>query len=117
MDACVSGWGANMALRRRAIDRAGRFDEGWHGPGDEEEWERRYTAAGGVVRYLAGPGSITDGPPRTHAGALSRAAYRQGRGRATTTCARARRRRWPASCARSSGVSGTWSGAAAWAGS
>ena len=50
-------WGANMALRRRAIDRAGRFDEGWHGPGDEEDWERRYTAAGGVVRYLAGRGA------------------------------------------------------------
>ena len=73
-------WGANMALRRRAIDRAGRFDEGWHGPGDEEEWERRYTAAGGVVRYLAGAGLEHR---RTAADAtlasLSRAAYRRGR--------------------------------------
>ena len=73
-------WGANMALRRRAIDRAGRFDEGWHGPGDEEDWERRYTAAGGVVRYLAGAGlehrrSAADATLAS----LSRAAYRQGR--------------------------------------
>jgi glycosyltransferase involved in cell wall biosynthesis len=73
-------WGANMALRRRALDRAGRFDEAWHGPGDEEDWERRYTATGGVVRYLATAGLEHR---RTAADArlrpLSRAAYRQGR--------------------------------------
>jgi len=73
-------WGANMALRRRALERAGRFDERWHGPGDEEDWERRYTAAGGVVRYLAGAGLDHR---RTAEDAtiacLSRAAYRQGR--------------------------------------
>jgi glycosyltransferase involved in cell wall biosynthesis len=73
-------WGANMALRRRAVQRAGRFDEAWHGPGDEEDWERRYTAAGGVVRYLAAAGLDHR---RTAADAtlsrLSRAAYRQGR--------------------------------------
>jgi len=73
-------WGANMALRRRALDRAGRFDETWHGPGDEEDWERRYTAAGGVVRYLAAAGlehrrTAADSGLRP----LSRAAYRQGR--------------------------------------
>ena len=58
----------------------GRFDETWHGPGDEEEWERRYTAAGGVVRYLAAAGLDHR---RTAEDAtiarLSRAAYRQGR--------------------------------------
>jgi len=73
-------WGANMALRRSAVRRAGRFDEAWHGPGDEEDWERRYTAAGGVVRYLAGAGLDHR---RTEQDAtisrLSRAAYRQGR--------------------------------------
>ncbi|MGH2892892.1 MAG: glycosyltransferase family 2 protein [Solirubrobacteraceae bacterium] len=73
-------WGANMALRRGAVERAGRFDEAWHGPGDEEEWEQRYAAAGGVVRYLADAGldhrrTAEDATiPR-----LSRAAYRQGR--------------------------------------
>jgi glycosyltransferase involved in cell wall biosynthesis len=73
-------WGANMALRRRAVQRAGRFDEAWQGPGDEEEWERRYTAAGGVVRYLAAAGldhrRTAEDATLTR---LSRAAYRQGR--------------------------------------
>jgi GT2 family glycosyltransferase len=73
-------WGANMALRRRALDRAGRFDEEWHGPGDEEDWERRYTAAGGVVRYLAGAGLEHRRTAQdATVASLSRAAYRQGR--------------------------------------
>ncbi len=49
-------WGANMAIRRRAVARVGHFDEALLGRGDEEEWERRYTAAGGVVRYVAAAG-------------------------------------------------------------
>jgi glycosyltransferase involved in cell wall biosynthesis len=73
-------WGANMALRRRALERAGRFDETLNGPGDEEDWERRYTSRGGVVRYLAGAG-VDHRRTRADAtvGRLSRAAYRQGR--------------------------------------
>ena len=47
-------WGANMAVRRRAFERVGPFDEGLEGRGDEEDWERRYAAAGGRIRYLAG---------------------------------------------------------------
>jgi glycosyltransferase involved in cell wall biosynthesis len=46
-------WSANMAIRRRAIERVGPFDEGLQGRGEEEEWERRYTAGGGAIRYLA----------------------------------------------------------------
>jgi glycosyltransferase involved in cell wall biosynthesis len=73
-------WGANMALRRRAMQRAGRFDEAWHGPGDEEEWEQRYTAAGGVIRYLAGAGLDHRRTARDATIArLSRAAFGQGR--------------------------------------
>jgi glycosyltransferase involved in cell wall biosynthesis len=73
-------WGANMALRRRALERVGPFDETLLGPGDEEDWERRYTAAGGVVRYVAAAGvdhrrTAADATMRS----LSRAAYRQGR--------------------------------------
>lgn len=69
-----------MALRRRALERAGRFDEAWHGPGDEEDWERRYAAMGGVIRYVAAAGlehrrARADATVRR----LSRAAYRQGR--------------------------------------
>jgi GT2 family glycosyltransferase len=49
-------WGANMALRRRAVAIAGRFDESLSGRGDEEEWQERLAGAGGRVRYLAGAG-------------------------------------------------------------
>jgi glycosyltransferase involved in cell wall biosynthesis len=73
-------WGANMALRRRALDRAGPFDERLSGPGDEEDWERRYLARGGRVRYLAAAGlqhrrTAADATIRRLAGA----AHRQGR--------------------------------------
>ena len=45
-------WSANMAVRREALDRVGRFDETIHKRGDEEDWERRYIAEGGRIRYL-----------------------------------------------------------------
>ncbi|MGZ6695731.1 MAG: glycosyltransferase family 2 protein [Solirubrobacteraceae bacterium] len=46
-------WGANMAVRRSAIARAGRFDEARELYGDEQEWQARLTAAGGRIRYVA----------------------------------------------------------------
>jgi len=47
-------WGANLAVRREALDEHGRFDTGWStGAGDEEEWVHRYLRAGGRIRYLA----------------------------------------------------------------
>jgi GT2 family glycosyltransferase len=46
-------WSANMALRRRAFDRVGPFDERFSTGGDEEEWLRRLRAGGGRVVYLA----------------------------------------------------------------
>jgi len=50
-------WGANMTIRRSAIERIGDFDETIpSGGGDEEDWQRRYRAAGGRVRYLADAG-------------------------------------------------------------
>ena len=49
-------WSANMALRRRAWERIGPFDERFSTGGDEEEWLRRLHAAGGRVVYLAGAG-------------------------------------------------------------
>jgi GT2 family glycosyltransferase len=45
-------WSANMAIRRSALDRIGPFDESIHGRGEEEDWERRYAAQGGRIRYL-----------------------------------------------------------------
>jgi GT2 family glycosyltransferase len=73
-------WGANMALRRRALERTGEFDESMRGRGDEEDWERRYRAAGGRIRYLAAAGldhrrSAADSTVRR----LARAAYGHGR--------------------------------------
>ncbi|MEO8969697.1 MAG: glycosyltransferase family A protein [Solirubrobacteraceae bacterium] len=73
-------WGANMAIRRSAIERLGGFDPSLLGRGDEEEWEYRYVASGGRIRYLAAAGL-----DHRRAGAdsristLARAAYRQGR--------------------------------------
>jgi glycosyltransferase involved in cell wall biosynthesis len=73
-------WGANMAIRRRALERVGKFDEAMRGRGDEEDWERRYTAGGGRIRYVAAAGldhrrSAAD----SKLGPLARAAYTHGR--------------------------------------
>jgi GT2 family glycosyltransferase len=46
-------WGANMTVRRSAIERAGRFDETRELYGDEQEWQDRVRAAGGRIRYVA----------------------------------------------------------------
>ena len=52
-------WGANLAIRRTALDRVGLFDETHRtGAGDEEEWERRLIAARGRIRYV--PGAALD---------------------------------------------------------
>src|SRR5438067_3886317 len=73
-------WGANMALRRSAIERVGRFDERLMNGGDEEEWQARWRAAGGRVRYVAGAAvdhrRVGDD---ARVSALARAAYHRGR--------------------------------------
>lgn len=73
-------WGANMAIRRSALERVGGFDEAIRGRGDEEEWERRYVQQGGHIRYVAGAWlehrrTAQDATVR----ALSRAAYHLGK--------------------------------------
>ncbi|MGO9972068.1 MAG: glycosyltransferase [Solirubrobacteraceae bacterium] len=73
-------WGANMAIRAGALRRVGPFDETLSGRGDEEDWLRRYAAAGGRVRYLAAAGlhhrrSAEDATVAR----MSRAAYALGR--------------------------------------
>lgn len=48
-------WGANLAVRRTAIERIGGFDPSHTMPsGDEEEWLARLRDAGGRIRYVAG---------------------------------------------------------------
>jgi GT2 family glycosyltransferase len=74
-------WGANMALRRSALERVGRFDIRLVNGGDEEEWQARWRASGGRIRYVAAAGvdhrrAGDDARLRS----LARAAY--GRGRA-----------------------------------
>ena len=73
-------WGANLAIRRSALERAGAFDGARSGPGDEEEWERRLRAAGGRILYVAAAGvdHRRTGADARIAG-LSRAAWRRGR--------------------------------------
>jgi glycosyltransferase involved in cell wall biosynthesis len=73
-------WGANMALRRRALELAGPFDESLSGRGDEQEWELILRARGGTVRYVASAGldhrrTAADSRLRR----LAVAAYVQGR--------------------------------------
>ena len=73
-------WGANLAVRRSALERIGRFDPALGGAGDEEDWQRRLRAAGGRIRYVAAAGvdhrrAGADARVR----ALSRAAFQRGR--------------------------------------
>ncbi|MBV8953137.1 MAG: glycosyltransferase family 2 protein [Solirubrobacterales bacterium] len=73
-------WGANMAIRRRAYERVGAFDETISVRGDEEEWQRRYAALGGKVRYLARAGLYhRRAPEDSNLRALTQAAYVHGR--------------------------------------
>ncbi|MGA2009486.1 MAG: glycosyltransferase family A protein [Solirubrobacteraceae bacterium] len=73
-------WGANMAMRRSAFDRIGLFDERLRGRGDEEDWELRWRAAGGRIRYLAAAGlDHRRTAEDSRLLVLARAAYGQGR--------------------------------------
>jgi GT2 family glycosyltransferase len=49
-------WGANMAIRRSALERVGAFDESLEHGGDEQEWQDRLralaAASGGHARVL-----------------------------------------------------------------
>ncbi|MGI8428684.1 MAG: glycosyltransferase family 2 protein [Solirubrobacteraceae bacterium] len=74
-------WSANMAIRRRALDWIGPFDESLAGCGEEEDWLRRWHAAGGRVRYLAAAAvQHHRSAPDARLRALCATAY--GRGRA-----------------------------------
>ncbi len=73
-------WGANLAVRRAAVERAGPFDASLELYGDEEEWQERVRAAGGRVRYVAGAGlDHRRARPDATLAALARAARARGR--------------------------------------
>ena len=73
-------WGANMAIRRRAFERMGPFDEAVAGHGDEEDWLQALRAGGGKIVYLAGAGvDHRRAGADARLPALARAAYHRGR--------------------------------------
>jgi GT2 family glycosyltransferase len=76
-------WGANMAVRRTALERVGPFDVSLEHGGDEQEWQDRLRAtSGGSARVLYIAGAAVD---HRRAGAdarlraLARAAHARGR--------------------------------------
>jgi glycosyltransferase involved in cell wall biosynthesis len=85
-------WGANLAVRRSAVDRVGPFDERIVRPhGDEEEWLERLRAAGGRIVYLAGAGlDHRRAGPDARLAPLARAAYARGRGARASDARRGR---------------------------
>jgi GT2 family glycosyltransferase len=73
-------WGANLAVRRSAVEAVGRFDESLGLYGDEQEWEARLHAAGGRIRWL--PDAALDhrrAGDDARVSALARAARSRGR--------------------------------------
>jgi GT2 family glycosyltransferase len=75
-------WGANMAIRRSALERVGMFDVSITDGGDEQEWQERLKATGdGQVLYVAAAAvdhrRVGDD---ARLRALMRAAYSRGRG-------------------------------------
>jgi GT2 family glycosyltransferase len=73
-------WGANMAVRRAALERVGPFDETRELYGDEQEWQARLKAGGGRIRYIAGAAlDHRRAGDDARLSALARAAYRRGR--------------------------------------
>lgn len=73
-------WSANMLIRREAFERTGPFDESLDTGGDEEDWLRRLTAAGGRVWYVADAGlDHRRAGPDARLRSLMRSAYHRGR--------------------------------------
>ena len=74
---CDHAWGANMAVRRSALERAGPFDEALELYGDEQEWQARLRPPAGASATSPAPRWTTAAPATTRACApLCRAAYR-----------------------------------------
>jgi GT2 family glycosyltransferase len=75
-------WGANMAIRRDALERVGTFDVTLEHGGDEQEWQDRLRAGEPGARVLYVAGAAVD-HRRTGAdarlGALARGQYMRGR--------------------------------------
>ncbi len=75
-------WGANMAIRRRALERVGAFDVSLEHGGDEQEWQDRLRMEQPDARVLYVAGAAVDhrrtgGDARLRA--LARAQHARGR--------------------------------------
>lgn len=71
-------WGANMAIRRTALDRVGAFDVSLEHGGDEQEWQDRLGAA--RVLYIARAAvEHRRAGPDARLRALARVAHARGR--------------------------------------
>jgi GT2 family glycosyltransferase len=75
-------WGANMTIRRDALERVGPFDATLEHAGDEQEWQDRLAVAcgGGRVLYVAAAAlDHRRAAPDARLRALARAARHRGR--------------------------------------
>jgi GT2 family glycosyltransferase len=72
-------WGANMAIRRRALQRVGPFDVSLENGGDEQEWQERLGSPGGAMYVAAASLEHRRAPADARLRPLCRAAYVRGR--------------------------------------
>jgi GT2 family glycosyltransferase len=75
-------WGANMAIRRRALQRVGAFDVSLEHGGDEQEWQDRMRSQAPQARVLYVAGAAVEhrrAGADAHLGSLARAAHARGR--------------------------------------
>jgi GT2 family glycosyltransferase len=75
-------WGANMAIRRSALERVGPFDVALEHGGDEQEWQDRLRAREPGARVLYVAGAAVDHRrtgPDARLRALAQTAYARGR--------------------------------------
>ncbi|MCW3031912.1 MAG: hypothetical protein QOK19_2540 [Solirubrobacteraceae bacterium] len=75
-------WGANMAIRRTALQTVGPFDESLDGGGDEQDWQERAAAGSPPQALYVGAAAVEHRRSGDDARlrALCRAAYVRGRG-------------------------------------
>ncbi len=77
---CDHAWGANMAVRRAALQQVGPFDESRELYGDEQEWQARLKVGGSRLRYIAGAAlDHRRAGEDARVSSLARAAYHRGR--------------------------------------
>jgi GT2 family glycosyltransferase len=75
-------WGANMAIRRSALERVGPFDVTLEQGGDEQEWQERHRRAGGRPPLYVALAAVDHRRAGSDAllRSLARGAYARGRG-------------------------------------